>query len=1286
MKIPPGIWIEVRTLFEACMDVPEDQWKGLLDDQAGDRPDVREAVEWLLAAHRDLGAAPDEDSLDAQRTRMREVLEDWGPVEEHRPNYPRAKATGEPRTPLTGVAPDHRSIARLLDGLRRHSPGHGRHTPRLNIGEGGMGTILDVWDEDLERSLAMKVSTALDPGKGRPLNSKAAAILGRFLEEARVTGQLDHPGIPPVHELGVAPDGEVYFTMPLIRGRDFSEVIARVQVGEEGWSVIRAVGILQRVCEAVSFAHQRGVIHRDIKPANIRVGDYGEVYLMDWGIALLTTRLEPRSDPSIARDPEASAVETPHPDRRTGQDEIVGTPCFLPPELVLDPTAGAGRRTDVYALGATLYHLLAGVPPYLTEGERSTHATVLARLREGPPHSLEEAAPQTAPELVAICERAMARNPAERYPTADALADELRAFLEGRVVRAYEIGPWAEAKKWVQRNRPLARALAAALLVFVIGVFASSILYSRVSAAEAEVEANAREESLARFRDRAEGSLSEVLASRSDYQFARASVVDDLVSAYRELGLDPLASESESLRREHVEGLGLTRNEDRRLLLRGLAVLAVLRPDWDGPRDLVDALVDPWNFSELIQLSRTELESASPDVVDLTRDPDRRQLAAELIHAAGHRIPESLVSAIRRGARGYWDHMTLAAARSLSKDQRLIHAEVAASLRPENPWTHFCLGDRLLANDDLEQAHREYLKAEAVVHRPIVAGQLAQMVGRTGHVEESISKLDEAILRWPTDAELLRLRGLMESKRGNPIAAEEMLTRAVELDPDHALSWLARGVTRQTLRRLDDAIADYNRAIDERLDYHVAYKNLALALGSKRQFDEAIEAALHAIELEPTEAVYWNALGWVYGLSGRDDEALEAYLEALERDPTHPVILSNVGHLHLRNARFVDARETFERILASHPDHLWAHYNLARAQHTLGDLHASRAHFERCLELDPEHWQTMHELAHVLEDLGLRSESEQQIRAAMDQLAGRIPPGPSERADLACLCEMQGDFDGAIEHYEGAIVVGELTWPPPFLHLADLHRGQGDIQRALETYDRLIGVAPDDPMAHCNRAWALIQSGDFEAAIPFMERGHTLGIATEGWAYPSDRWLSFIEDLATRDDLARGERAPNTLEERVFAIRAAWRLRDHDRAIDLYSATAPELLDPGTLRVLEREHDVLAHEALTAPVFALLKRLDQLQESSTDAELIEPFATLAVDAAAELAYHLKRDLASEEPGEHHGREYERLLAGLNPSLAPLRLPPEDASWAKDARAVILELEFLRSFARSSESR
>ncbi|MEM9381110.1 MAG: serine/threonine-protein kinase [Planctomycetota bacterium] len=391
----------------------------------------------------------------------------------------------------------------VLERLGAHASDTTRYRIDGEVARGGMGAILEVWDEDLRRKLAMKVALG---GSGESTAASAETldprVLARFLEEAQVTGQLEHPGIVPVHELGLGASGEVFFTMRLVRGRDLEQILRLVDDEREDWSRTRALEVFLKVCDAMAYAHSKGVLHRDLKPANVMVGRFGEVYVMDWGLARVSGQAVSR-DVRIANAPESLRIDTDrresssagaHDALRTMDGDVLGTPSYMAPEQARGLLDAIDERADVYSLGAMLYRLLAGVAPYAIRGQERSGIAILNDLLQGPPAPITEGADDVPPELVAIADKAMARRPQDRYATMQALSSDLRAFLEHRVVGAYETGAIAEARKWVKRNRPLAAALAAGVLALAVGLVAALVEKGRADdnallAAERQIEA-----------------------------------------------------------------------------------------------------------------------------------------------------------------------------------------------------------------------------------------------------------------------------------------------------------------------------------------------------------------------------------------------------------------------------------------------------------------------------------------------------------------------------------------------------------------------------------------------------------------------------------------------------------------------------------------------------------------------------------------------------------------------------------------------------------------------------
>jgi serine/threonine-protein kinase len=291
-----------------------------------------------------------------------------------------------------------------------------RYTDAERIGRGGMGSVYSVQEGTLFREVAMKVLHEGDETDEGELGRL------RFIEEAQINGQLEHPNIAPVYELGQDDEGVCYFTMKRVRGRTLEELLRDEGVPENRDALYDVLEVLQRVCDALSFAHSRGVVHRDLKPSNIMVGDHGQVYLMDWGIALVLD-----ADVDHAHGPVQVGPET-HDTAAEGT--VVGTVAYMAPEQASGRIAEVGVRSDVFSLGAILYRALTGRPPYAAEepGRRLKDAQTCT-------FPAVEALTDRAhlpPGLSRVAARAMSYEPAERFQSVKELKGALEEVMRGR--------------------------------------------------------------------------------------------------------------------------------------------------------------------------------------------------------------------------------------------------------------------------------------------------------------------------------------------------------------------------------------------------------------------------------------------------------------------------------------------------------------------------------------------------------------------------------------------------------------------------------------------------------------------------------------------------------------------------------------------------------------------------------------------------------------------------------------------------------------------------------------
>ncbi len=305
---------------------------------------------------------------------------------------------------------------------------------------GGLGRIVAATDKRLGRTVAVKELLRVE--------RRARA---RFVREAKITARLQHPGIVPIYEAGTWPSGAPFYAMKMVSGEPLSGLLAAAEDRAARLALLRHV---RAVAETVAYAHSEGVIHRDLKPSNVIVGEFGETIVVDWGLAKDLRDTDPEVDVPGGpyRKPERADA--------TMVGSVLGTPAYMPPEQARGEAVD--ERADVYALGAMLYHVLAGRPPYRGD----TSDAVVDAVVEGPPPPLPDDA---APDLAAIANRAMARDPADRYDTAAAVAADIERYETGQLVSAHTYSAGALIRRWLRRHRAIVAVVVLALVALAIG-------------------------------------------------------------------------------------------------------------------------------------------------------------------------------------------------------------------------------------------------------------------------------------------------------------------------------------------------------------------------------------------------------------------------------------------------------------------------------------------------------------------------------------------------------------------------------------------------------------------------------------------------------------------------------------------------------------------------------------------------------------------------------------------------------------------------------------------------
>ena len=374
---------------------------------------------------------------------------------------------------------DRRSVVAVMESALRPEAAEatelvaGKYETVGKLGQGGGGQVLKVLDRDLRREVAMKMLL--------PQHREGAAgipedVLLRFIKEAQATGQLEHPNIVPVHDLGVDGNGHIYFTLKYAQGDSLKDVIRGRRddlMNDERrrfrdlFSPLQMVEVLIGICQGVAYAHSKGIIHRDLKPENVMMGRFGEVLVMDWGLAkALGKNALPTEQPESVADltmPDGDASQTM-------EGSIAGTPAYMSPEQAAGKISELNERTDIYSLGSMLYEILSGHPPY----KGTSALDVVRQVLAGPPPSLSSGTYGFRPiprELKAICEKAMQREPGMRYASVQAMRDDLQNYVLQRPVGACPDTAMQRAVKFYRRNKNLiATAGASVAAVLALGL------------------------------------------------------------------------------------------------------------------------------------------------------------------------------------------------------------------------------------------------------------------------------------------------------------------------------------------------------------------------------------------------------------------------------------------------------------------------------------------------------------------------------------------------------------------------------------------------------------------------------------------------------------------------------------------------------------------------------------------------------------------------------------------------------------------------------------------------
>jgi Tfp pilus assembly protein PilF len=778
----------------------------------------------------------------------------------------------------------------------------GRYEVLQEIAHGGMGAVYKVRDPDLGRTLALKV--LLDCHQPRPDPHR------RFLEEAQIGGQLQHPGLVPVHELGRLPDQRPFFTMKLVKGRTLAELLKERPTPAA--DLPRFLTIFEQVCQTMAYAHSRGVIHRDLKPANVMVGAFGEVQVMDWGLAKILGQ-EPAPTPGpVGASTLYSARASGTDDSATRAGTVLGTPAYMAPEQARGQVDHLDERCDVFGLGAVLCEILTGQPPYAGTHEQVTAAATQGDLRDACGR-LERCGADA--ELVRLALECLAFKPLERPAHAAAVAEALTAHWAGveSRLRQAELDRAAATTRAAEerKRRKLTLALAGSVLLTVLLAGGGLLWITHYQVAldhEALIKENERDKKDREAREQREREAKEKrdeitrhllkVLDRAEEQRAKARQTND---AARWAEARTLAEQAETLLAQ------LPANQD---LAQRVRVLRL---------ELQDEEKDHLLLVRLEQLWRDRTLSGYAAAFD---DHGCPHTEAELVAWIQRRPPqtrERLIAGL--------DAWLLALPKKASAKIWMFQAIQAADDNQQRKELRLAI-----ASNNLTAVERLATPEALLRHGPETVLLLADYL-RYRSLHRAIAVLRSAQERFPGDYWIVStLADLLENQNVYDLADESSYeeevryrTAALALRPDSVDALVRLGHALAARGRFDEALATLNRAVAAQPDDPQAWVGLAWAYAEQGRSKEAEAAVRHALKLKSRAAN--NVLSLILWDQGRYDEAAAAVRRAI-RYYAMPESHLGLAAILWRKGRHHEAAAELRKALALQDDFVAAKFFL----------------------------------------------------------------------------------------------------------------------------------------------------------------------------------------------------------------------------------------------------------------------------------------------------------------------------------------------------------------------
>ncbi len=935
------------------------------------------------------------------------------------------------------------------------------------LGRGGMGVVYRAFDRKIEREVALKILQ-----ENYPPNSATAR---RFLEEGKITGQLQHPGIPAIHQIGLLPDGRPYLAMKLIKGRTLGELLE--EQSPEARKTPHWLAVFEAICQAVGYAHARDVIHRDLKSQNVMVGNFGEVQVMDWGLAKVLAAPANEVVPPTEANLELTEIRSSRDSAGTLTEfgSVMGTLAYMPPEQAGGQMDKVDQRSDVFSLGAILCVILTGKPPY---ADTNLDNVRLAAIRG----DLKDAfarldASGVEPGLIALAKSCLAFNPSDRPADAGAVAfavAELRAEAEDRACEAILDRTRAEVQAAELRKRRKVKTALGICVFAALAMIAAGLWRMDHQRIEKErVEASYQNEGrirAARNRQLIETALDRAQAALGKENPNPGEIDADLTQVEHHLpaqGEDPARTRFAGLKRD-------------RSMLDQLGEINVQR----------------WSRSLDTRAFDTQYARTNYPVVFRNYGID-----------VGAESAKKLAEKIRRSPIAIHLQTALDAWWGITRDARLL--ELINTLDPDPERTilriAFALRD--------EQTIRERLAKLDGWNLP---PSFAQLIGESALAPhaEAIRILTRAQAAHPNHFGLALVTA-GRFPREQTERAVGYYRVALSIRPENLACLNNLGSALLESKEVQAAIATFEEVIRRDPNYIPAHTNLGIALKTI-DLKRATEEFRVAVRLNPMDCRLHSNLGGILGDNGDVPGAIAEFDEAIRLDPNYANAYRNKGNMLLNQKELDEALKAHQKAVELEPNHSYGHDLLGRALIARGDIDGALAQFQEAIRLDPKNYASyrragiclfhksdvdgaikMFEVSCKMDPnnpeehrlLGKAYAAKKEFAKALGEFRKAIelvPKDPVPRYELGNVLHLARDLPGAIAEYQQAIELDRKN--PEFYHtLGDALRESGAFQEAMSAYWQALQVNPDFAPAHLHLGLMLGSMKEIDKAINHLK-------------------------------------------------------------------------------------------------------------------------------------------------------------------------------------------------------